>query len=209
MTRAVVRALAAGPALFFVSGCCCFIPAEAETVVVVVPSRHDGHVGAVVVSRGDRRQLLDTAYIAARAGASGEIRKVALKPQEVEQLRETFAAASAALPARVLTYRLYFEFGSDALTAESQQTLDAVLNDIASRAAAEILVIGHSDNPGTPEANDALSLRRAQLMRDHIVARGVPGSTISASGVGARQPEVETLGDVEEARNRRVEITVR
>jgi outer membrane protein OmpA-like peptidoglycan-associated protein len=209
MTRAAFRALAAGPALFFVSGCCCFIPAEAETLVVVVPSRHDGHVGAVVVTRGERRQLLDTAYVAARSGPTGEIVRTALQPREVEELRTTFAEASEALPTRVLTYRLYFEFGSETLTEDSKRTLDAVLGDIASRSAAEILVVGHSDNPGTPEANDALSLRRAELMRELIVARGVPPDAISAIGVGARQPEVETLGDVEEARNRRVEITVR
>lgn len=209
MNRGALRALAAGPALFFISGCCCLVPAEAETVVVVVPSRHDGHVGAVVVTRGDHRQLLNTAYAAARSGPTGEIRTVTLQAQELEELRQTFAPASEALPQRVLTYRLYFEFGSDTLTEESQQTLDAVLGDITSRAAAEILVVGHSDNPGTPEANDALSLRRAVLMRDLIVARGVSGNTISAVGVGARQPEVETRGDVEEARNRRVEITVR
>jgi outer membrane protein OmpA-like peptidoglycan-associated protein len=209
MTRGALRALAAGPALFFVSGCCCFIPAEAETVVVVVPSRHDGHVGAVVVSRGEDRQLLDTAYVSARSGASGKIRTVALKQADVEELRKTFAAASQALPERAETYKLYFDLASDNLTPESSQMLENVLDEVASRAAAEVIVTGHSDTLGTLETNEALSLRRAERVRDMIVARGVDSKIITAVGRGKSELEIETGEAVEEVRNRRVEITVR
>lgn len=207
MSTAVLRALAFGPALFFVSGCCCLVPQEAETTVVVVPSRHDGHVGAVVVTRGNRQQLLNTAYASARLGSTGEVRQAALKPRQIEEFRKTFAAASAALPPKAVTYKLYYGFASEELTDESTDTLDTILNEVATRQAVEIHVVGHSDAPGTPEANVALSQRRAERMRDQIVARGVSGDIVSAVGVGARDPEVS--GDLEEARNRRVEITVR
>ena len=61
MPAATFRALAIVPALFALTGCCCFVPAEAETVVVVVPSRHDGHVGAVVATRGEQKELANKA----------------------------------------------------------------------------------------------------------------------------------------------------
>lgn len=205
--HAVIRALAVWPALFFVCGCCCFVPSEAETVVVVVPSRHDGHVGAVVVSRGERRQLLNTAYATARATPKGEIRQTALKPRQVEELRQTFAAASEALPPKAQSYTLYFQFGSEDLTAESSRTLDAILSEVATRSAAEIILVGHSDSPGTPEANLALSVRRAERMRALVIQRGVPAEVVTATGVGNTDPEIRS--DVEEERNRRVEITVR
>ena len=209
MIPAVKRALAFGPALFFVSGCCCFVPQEAETVVVVVPSRHDGHVGAVLVTNADGKQqrLLNTAYSEARSAATGRVRQGAMKARDMEEFRKTFAAASEALPPRVMTYTLYFEFGTEELTAESTQTLEAILSEVATREAAEILLVGHSDAPGTVEANLALSVRRAERMRDLVVARGVPAGIVTATGVGDTDPEVTT--DVEEARNRRVEITVR
>ena len=207
MVAAALRALAIGPALFFVAGCCCFVPTEAETVVIVVPSRHDGHVGAVVVSRGERQQLLNTAYATARATPKGEIRQTSLKPRQLEELKQTFAAASAALPPRAQSYTLYFEFGSEDLTAESSRTLDAILSEVSTRAAAEIIIIGHSDSPGTPEANLALSQRRAERMRELVIQRGAPAAIVSATGVGDTDPEVAS--DIEEARNRRVEITVR
>jgi len=197
------------PALFFISGCCCFVPVEAETTVVVVPSRHDGHVGAVVVTRGKQQQLLNTAYASARLGPTGQVRQVALKPRQIEEIRRTFAAASEALPPRVMTYKLYFNFASEDLTVDSSRTLDTILTEVAGRASAEIIVTGHSDSPGTAEANVALSQRRAERMRQQIIARGVAGDIVTAVGVGARDPEVQTSDDVEEERNRRVEITVR
>lgn len=205
--RAVIRALAVWPALFFVSGCCCFVPSEAETVVVVVPSRHDGHVGAVVVSRGERKELLNTAYATARSGPKGSIRHTALKPRQVEELRKTFAAASDALPPKAQTYTLYFQFGSEDLTPESSRVLDTLLSEVGTREAAEIILVGHSDNPGTPEANLALSMRRAEAIRNVVIQRGVAPGIVSATGVGDTDPEVNS--DVEEERNRRVEITIR
>jgi len=209
MSRAALRALAAVPALFFLSGCCCFVPMEAETVVIVVPSRHDGHVGAVVVTRNGEQRLLNTAYASARLRPSGEIRQASLKPREIEKIRETFAAASAALPPKALTYVLYFDFASEYLTAESNRTLDTILSEVANREAAEIIVVGHSDSLGTAEANAALSLRRAERMRQLVVERGAPAGIITAVGLGEDDPEIQTGDDVEEARNRRVEITVR
>jgi outer membrane protein OmpA-like peptidoglycan-associated protein len=209
LPRQVLRALAFWPALFFVSGCCCFVPSEAETVVVVVPSRHDGHVGAVVVSRGERQQLLNTAYATARATPKGEIRHTALKPRQLEELQQTFAAASAALPPKAQTYTLYFDLASENLTPESSATLDEILTEVAKRSAAEILVVGHSDSLGTPEANLALSQRRAERLRELVIERGAAPDIVTATGVGERDLMVATGDEVDEVRNRRVEVTIR
>ena len=209
MNRAALRALAAGPALFFVGGCCCFVPAEPQTTIVVVPSRHDGHVGAVVVHKGEQTQVLHTAYAAVTMGTTGELKQTTLKPREVEEVRKTFAVASAALPPKAITYVLYFDLASENLTPESSQTLDSVLSEVSSRKAAEIVIVGHSDTLGTEEANLELSQRRADRMRQLAIERGARPEIISATGVGTRDLEVQTGANVEEARNRRVEITVR
>lgn len=209
LRKAFFRALAFWPALFFVSGCCCFVPVESETVVIVVPSRHDGHVGAVVVSRGERRQLLNTAYATARATPKGEIRQAALKPRQLEELKKTFAAASEALPPKALTYTLHFDLASENLTPESSATLDEILSEVGKRSAAEILVVGHSDSLGTPEANLALSQRRAERMRELVIERGAAPAIVTATGVGERDLVVATGDEVGEVRNRRVEVTIR
>jgi outer membrane protein OmpA-like peptidoglycan-associated protein len=70
-------------------------------------------------------------------------------------------------------------------------------------------VIGHTDRVGADDANDALSLQRAQTMREAMLGLGIPPARIRAAGRGEREPLVPTADGVEEPRNRRVEINVR
>jgi outer membrane protein OmpA-like peptidoglycan-associated protein len=132
-----------------------------------------------------------------------------MNARELEEFRRTFAAASQALPPRVQTYKLYFDLASDNLTPESSQMLDTVLDEVATRAAAEVIVTGHSDTVGTLETNEELSLRRAERVREMIISRGVAPNLITTLGRGKSELEVETGEDVDEVLNRRVEITVR
>ena len=88
------------------------------------------------------------------------------------------------------------------------EVIDKAL-EIASRPASEVMVIGHTDTVGGLEANDKLSLRRAEAVRDILVAAGVPGEKIELAGRGERETLVKTGDEVAEPRNRRVEISVR
>ena len=77
------------------------------------------------------------------------------------------------------------------------------------RPAPEVVLIGHSDRVGKLEDNDRLSLRRAEAMRKALIEVGVAGTAIDVAGRGEREPLVATADDVAEARNRRVEISIR
>src|SRR5258706_10372010 len=107
MTGAQLRALAAGLALVSLSGCCWLQSTreEPETLVVVVPSRHDGHVGAVVVNQGEKREVVNTAYGSARVRGAAAPERATMTAEEVNRI---FAAASDAMPRQAVTYVLYF-----------------------------------------------------------------------------------------------------
>lgn len=193
-------------ALSLLSGCCWnALSRQAETLVVVVPSRHDGHVGAVVVSDGTNRQVLDQAYATARIRA-GKLHRTSLTAGDIDKI---FGVASEALPKQARTFVLYFDLGTEGLTQESNRQLDDVLDEVANRPAAEIIVAGHTDRMGTPANNDALSLKRAQHLRERVIQRGAAPAIVHAIGMGEREPIVDTPDGVAEARNRRVEIIVR
>ena len=64
------------------------------------------------------------------------------------------------------------------------------------RAGGEILVVGHTDRQGTVEANDALSLKRAQAIVDLLTAQGFARELITARGRGEREPLVPTADEV-------------
>jgi outer membrane protein OmpA-like peptidoglycan-associated protein len=183
-------------------------PVLAE-LVVVLPSA-DGHVGAVVVERAGRRIVLDQPYAADRVGyESGPVRESVPVQLSEREVRSTFEATLAAIPARPALFRLYFIRGSDELTEESRLELKRMLEEVSRRTAPDILVIGHTDRVGKEQDNDQLSLQRAERVRDSFIAQGIAFGRIRAAGRGEREPRVPTADGVDEPRNRRVEINVR
>jgi OOP family OmpA-OmpF porin len=68
-------------------------------------------------------------------------------------------------------------------------------------------IVGYTDNIGLPEANQKLSEKRANRVRDYLVAMGVPAERMKASGRG--EENQITSNDTAQGRNknRRIEIT--
>ncbi|NYZ64191.1 OmpA family protein [Luteimonas deserti] len=126
-------------------------------------------------------------------------------------------------PPRAFVERLdadgMFAFGASdlsAISAGGRAALDALAATLTSGRPLEVVhVIGHSDRVGAAQANLRLSTRRAESVRDYLVARGVPADRITAVGRG----HVEPLADCPDVRgqalieclapNRRVEVRVR
>lgn len=172
--------------------------------VILLPSA-DGRPSAVVVRDAQGEHLLDQPY-AASARRLGENKTYQSTPAEVQ---ERFAATLAAQPPRPRSYVLYFQEGSNVLTAESQAEFARVKTEIVGWAAVEVMVIGHTDRVGSVQANDALSLKRAGAVRELLIEAGIPGERLEAVGRGEREPLVPTADEVAEAKNRRVEINLR
>jgi len=167
----------------------------------------DGHVGAVVVHDAGGDRVLDQAYAAAGGpGGGGALRPVEVAPQEVSAI---FGPALAARPISPKSFTLYFISDSDQLTDASRAAFEEVLAEVARRKAAEVVVTGHTDRAAESVYNDTLSLKRAKAVRKLFVARGLPPESVIAAGRGEREPLVPSADGVREARNRRVEITVR
>jgi outer membrane protein OmpA-like peptidoglycan-associated protein len=131
------------------------ITAAPVETVTVLPSA-DGHVGTVVVQRGETQQVLHEAYATSLSG------QTELARLSAEQVQSTYGGALHALPARPATFLLYFITGTDELTEESKLELDKVLTALRARPSPDVLVIGHTDTVGDPEANDRLSAQRAE-----------------------------------------------
>lgn len=87
---------------------------------------------------------------------------------------------------RGLVERVHFETGEHTLSAEARSALDGVAAFLAAHEAiAHAEIDGHADARGDDAANLALSQRRAEAVRDALVARGVAASRLSAVGRGA------------------------
>jgi len=179
--------------------------AQPKTVVVLVPGA-DGKVGAVGVKTAQGETVISSAY--ASVTATGSTAPV-VGSSSATQVQQMFGASAGALPPPPVSYTLYFLEGRDEYTPESRQIVETVLRELAKRPAAEITVIGHTDRVGAVEYNDRLSLQRAERVRGDLLKRGVAERLISVAGRGEREPLVATADNVAEARNRRVEISIR
>jgi outer membrane protein OmpA-like peptidoglycan-associated protein len=175
-------------------------PAHESVTVLPAP---DGHIGTVVVQRGKEQQVLNQAYATSR---SGEDAVVQLSPDKVQQ---EFGSTLKALPAAPTVFMLYFITGTDELTDESKADLDRILSALKERPVPDVAVIGHTDTVGDLKGNDMLSLLRAETVKGFLVSIGIPAERIHTAGRGKREPIVETGDNVEEPKNRRVEIDVR
>lgn len=105
-------------------------------------------------------------------------------------------AAPAPAPARVpvpqrVSYGAESLFGFDtaALRAEGQQGLDKLADELEGARYDTVRVEGHTDRLGSAAYNQALSLRRAEAVKAHLVQSGrVDPGKIIAVGLGAAQP---------------------
>ncbi|HEX5477258.1 MAG TPA: OmpA family protein [Burkholderiales bacterium] len=177
-------------------------PPKADDTVIVVPSA-DGHVGTVVVERNGGREVLHEAYAASRSDKSGLVH---LSAQEV---RQSFGPVLAALPDRPASFRLYFVSGTDELTEESRAKLHGVLQELRRRPVPDIVVVGHTDTVGELLANDQLSAQRAERVKQFLIDIGIAAERVKVAGRGERELLIPTADNVDEPRNRRVEISVR
>ncbi|HXM83792.1 MAG TPA: OmpA family protein [Burkholderiales bacterium] len=179
-------------------------PAPLEETVVVLPSP-DGHTGTVIVQRGGERHVLNEPYATSRVtGGQSEI--VRLSDAEVKQ---SFGVTLDALPARPTAFLLYFVTATDELTDESKDELKKVLDELKHRPVPDILVVGHTDTVGELDANDRLSAQRAERVKGFLVEIGIPARQIQTAGRGERELLIQTADNIDEPRNRRVEINVR
>lgn len=180
---------------------------QASNDLVVLLPKANGSVGAVVVRSADTADVvLDKPYAAARIEGAGHVQPLTYN---ADRAKKEFGAALNALPARPVTYLVYFLEGKDELTPDSEREVERIFADITARPDPEISVVGHTDAVGTMQYNDQLSLQRAQRVREDLTRRGVPAKYIKLAGRGKRDPVVRTAAGAPEPMNRRVEIIVR
>lgn len=101
---------------------------------------------------------------------------------------------------------LVFEPGTATFSADADAGLARVAAWAAATPSAKIRIEGHTDATGSPDANRALSLRRAEAVRDALIARGIAATRIAVSGEGAAQPVASNDEPAGRARNRRVVV---
>jgi outer membrane protein OmpA-like peptidoglycan-associated protein len=149
----------------------------------------------------------------ARAKAADEGRDLSDKlAAEVRRLQAQVAQLQAAETERgwILTLGgdLLFDPGNAAIKPGGRRALATLARLMRDHPERKIVVEGFTDDRGSAAANQRLSERRAQAVRDMLVKDGIDPQRVDARGLGASYPIASNGDSGGRQLNRRVEILI-
>jgi outer membrane protein OmpA-like peptidoglycan-associated protein len=186
----------------------------------VVSAMHEDQKKTVARTSAELGQT--KAQVAAQ-GVALNAQAVALKDEKTRREEaEKRAAQAAADLAKFATVKqeargMVITLSGSVLFASAKSDLlpaaQLKLNDVAKALTQEdplskMVVEGHTDSQGAAAYNQDLSQRRAQVVRDYLVTRGIASDRISAQGFGPTRSIADNASPEGRANNRRVEIVV-
>ena len=137
------------------------------------------------------------------------------KPAPVQAIPETMSAEAdslaklkASMPENLM---IYFEFNDskfkpDPQTDNSVNTIKAWLEKYPS---SMLSVTGHSDLVGTPEYNNDLAMKRAQIVAKYLESMGIAAGKMIIDSKGETEPAADYLTAEGRSKNRRTEISIK
>ncbi|MEM9741061.1 MAG: OmpA family protein [Pseudomonadota bacterium] len=109
----------------------------------------------------------------------------------------------------VALYGIQFDHDKATLKDESAATVEEIATLLKETPALKLYVVGHTDDVGTLTYNQDLSLRRAKIVVERLIALGIDVARLTPIGVGPVAPNASNASEDGRALNRRVEIVAR
>jgi outer membrane protein OmpA-like peptidoglycan-associated protein len=148
-----------------------------------------------------------------RLAAEDEVRQLRLEREEAR--RELQATLERILEVRETARGLVmnipnvlFDLDRATLKPEGREKLSQVAAVLDLATGYRLSIEGHADNTGTREYNLDLSLRRAEAVRDYLLAQGIGGNLMRIEAFGEDRPIAGNSTAEGRQLNRRVEVVV-
>lgn len=125
------------------------------------------------------------------------------KPAENESVVESHKPVSLALKRD-----FKFGFNDASLSDESKAYLDELVELLMRNKHMTIEIVGHTDDVGTEDGNRIISNKRAQIVADYFILKGVDKQRILVTGKLDKEPLFPNISPENRAKNRRVEFII-
>ena len=104
--------------------------------------------------------------------------------------------------------RIFFDYDQYNIRADQRSTVEALAAWLDTNGSATLTLEGHADERGTREYNLALGERRANAVRDYLIALGTNPGRLSVVSFGEERPAVLGSTEAAWAQNRRSAFVV-
>ncbi len=112
--------------------------------------------------------------------------------------------------AQASVYQVMFDSGSDSINLAGQRAIEDVSSVVDGNKAALVTIVGRSDAAGGADYNMQLSRKRAEAVRNALIATGkIDPTHINTAWTGEERQDVGTYNGVSESGNRVVDIYIR
>ncbi|WP_343748994.1 OmpA family protein [Fluviicola sp.] len=103
---------------------------------------------------------------------------------------------------------LQFETAKADLKPGSYPVLKNLVEIMKRKKDLKIQISGHTDSDGDAAANQLLSQKRAEAVRNYLISQGIDAGRMTAKGFGEDQPIADNATPQGKAKNRRTEISI-
>ena len=105
-----------------------------------------------------------------------------------------------------IAHNILFNSSSDQLMDGSFSALDQLAAILIDHPELHLRIEGYTDNSGNAARNLALSKRRAEMVKNYLIGKGIAETRLSSEGYGKERPIADNRTVAGKAANRRVEL---
>ncbi|WP_343043533.1 OmpA family protein [Sphingobacterium shayense] len=208
--KVAVYGLSVATSVMLLASCSTIQNTSSTTKGAVIGTAAGAGLGALIGGKAGNTAVGALAGAAIGGVAGGLIGKKMDK--QAKEIENTVAGAEVIKSDEGIIVKfdegILFDFNSSTLKSAAKENITNLVATLNKEPGTEILVIGHTDNVGTLNANQKVSESRAAAVKAFAVSQGLAGGRVKTQGKNFSEPIASNDTDAGRAENRRVEIAI-
>lgn len=205
--KLAVFSIAIAVAATFNTGCSSFTKTQKGTAI---GAGAGGTIGALIGRRAGNTAI--GALIGGAVGGTAGAFIGRKMDRQAAEIKQTVPGADVVREGEGLIVKfdsgILFDVNKTALKPAATTNLQNLAASMEKNPDTNISILGYTDNTGSADYNQSLSVRRADAVKSAITANGVSGSRLTTQGKGEGDPIADNTTEAGRAQNRRVEIVI-